>query len=123
MAWLWIALGGALGSLSRYGVVTAMQRSFPSAFPQGTLLVNVLGSLLIGVFMAWFLRQEAPREEWRWLAVVGFLGAFTTFSAFSWDTWRLLDEGRLVLAAGNVLGSVLLCLLATGVGVWLQRQF
>jgi CrcB protein len=114
-----IALGGALGALARYGVDEWIGRR-AGAFPWGILVVNVTGAFLIG------LMTEAlePRFESGWvrpLIVTGFLGAYTTFSTLSLDTYRLLDRGELDQALANVLGTVVLGLLAVWAGLRLGQ--
>jgi len=120
---LLVGLGGAAGSMARYAAAQAVQRWSMSPFPWGTLAVNVAGSFLIGVLMIWVLKAGEAREHYRLLLVTGAMGGFTTFSSFSWETWKLIEDGRLPLAAGNALLSVATCLLATLAGVMLARQF
>ncbi|MFZ5560380.1 MAG: fluoride efflux transporter CrcB [Pseudomonadota bacterium] len=120
---LLVALGGALGSLARYGMAAGVNRWAQSAFPWGTLFVNIAGSFLIGLLMVLLMKTGAWRESGRLLLVTGVMGGFTTFSSFSWETWKLIEAGRLPLAAANVLISVAVCLLATSAGAWLAKQF
>jgi fluoride exporter len=116
--YLWIALGGAIGSVARFWLSGLIARHWGEAFPWGTLLVNVSGSLLIG-FVA---TLTAP--DGRWLTATGFrlfflaglLGGYTTFSSFSLQTLALLQGGEWWRAAGNAVGSVLACLLAVWIG-------
>lgn len=125
MAWqalLLVALGGALGSVARHLASLGVARWSGPGFPWGTLFVNIAGSLLIGLVMAWVLKAGEARENMRLLLVTGVLGGFTTFSSFSWETWRLLEDGRLAAAGANILLSVGLCLLGTAAGVMLARQ-
>lgn len=122
-ALLLVALGGALGSLARYGASLGVNRWAQSSFPWGTLFVNILGSFLIGLIMVWVLKAGEVRENYRLLLVTGIMGGFTTFSSFSWETWKLIEEGRLPLAAANIFMSVGICLLATIAGVMLAKQF
>ncbi len=121
--YLLVALGGALGSMARYAAAAGVNRWAQSAFPWGTLFVNIIGSFLIGLIMVWLLKMGAWRENARLLLVTGIMGGFTTFSSFSWETWKLIEEGRLVWALGNVLTSVAVCLLATIAGALLAKQF
>ncbi len=115
---LWVALGGALGSAARYWCSGLAARLFGDGFPWGTLLVNVTGSLIIGFFAT----VTGPEGKWlvsgniRQFVMVGVLGGFTTFSAFSLQTLVLFEQGEWLRAAGNVLGSVLLCLAAVWFG-------
>lgn len=115
-----IAGGGAVGALLRYGV--ALSLAGRSGFPWATLAVNVSGSLLFGFLAVWLSERLPLAVELRAFLLVGMLGAFTTFSAFSWETLALLQEGAFVRAGTNVFASVILCVLAAAAGVWLARQ-
>jgi len=117
-----IAAGGALGAVLRYWVSLAVHGLAGSAFPYGTLVVNVVGSGAMGFLFVLFLERLALGGEWRALVLVGLLGAFTTFSTFSMETLNLLEEGAHLRAALNVLLSVVLCLGAAWVGVGLARN-
>jgi CrcB protein len=112
-----IALAGALGSLSRWGLDSLVERRIGGVFPWGILLVNVTGCLLIGVAAGLF---EARYEHETWLraaVMVGFLGGYTTFSTFALDSFRLLQQGLVGQALLNVAGSVVLALGAVWVGL------
>ncbi len=115
VVWFAVALGGAAGSVLRYAIGLAFVRT-SLAFPFGTLLVNVLGSFLIGVFARWF---SAPGLDpvWRIALTVGFCGGFTTFSTFSAELITLAQEGRTLRAAIYVVVSVSLAVLATVLGL------
>lgn len=115
-----IALGGAAGSLLRYGIGSVVQQRAGAGFPAGTLLVNVTGSLLLGFLMRWLLETTAS-PEMRAALTIGLCGGYTTFSTFSADTVRLLEEGSWGRAATYVLASVSLSLLATVAGLALAR--
>lgn len=117
-----IAAGGAVGAVSRYWFANGVYALLGRGFPWGTLAVNVLGSLLMGVLFVWLTERSSLGPEWRALLLVGFLGAFTTFSTFSLETLHLLTEAAYLKAALNMLGSVMACVLATGMGVVLARQ-
>ena len=106
-----IALGGAVGSILRYLMVSAI------GAPLGTAAVNVLGSFAIGVLFILL----GSRESWQFLLMTGLLGGFTTFSAFSLDSFTLFERGQIGLAAAYVAGSVGLSLLALGAGILLIR--
>jgi CrcB protein len=117
--YLWVALGGAIGSIGRYGIALAMVRLAGPRFPWGTLVVNVVGSFIIGYFGALSAgngRMPAPNEI-RLFVLVGFCGGFTTFSSFSLQTLELFRSGEALLGGVNVLGSVALCLAAVWLGV------
>jgi CrcB protein len=101
----WIAIGGACGALARYGLSLAVQRAAGGVFPWGTACVNLLGSLLIGVLAAAADERIVP-EPFRALLMIGLLGALTTFSTFSFDALRLIQDRQYALAAGYVAGSV-----------------
>ena len=109
---LLIALGGAAGTLARYGThVVARGVSERSNFPIATLVVNLAGCLLIGFLQGLLVERLNVREEFRLAIVVGFLGGFTTFSTFGWDTAALFRDGHvaraaLYLVASNVIGIV-----------------
>ncbi|MBX2825141.1 MAG: fluoride efflux transporter CrcB [Gammaproteobacteria bacterium] len=120
MSWLLVALGGALGAVSRYGIGRVLL-VYPG-FPFATLVVNVTGSFFIGYLAALFL-QRPGSDDLRLLLVTGFLGAFTTFSAFSLETLMLYQQGEPFRAALNILLSLVLCLGAVSAGFLLARQF
>ena len=93
-----------------------------SGFPWGTLAVNVAGSLVMGLLIAWLARRSAGDTDLRLLFATGFLGGFTTFSAFSLDAVTLYERGALTAAAGYVIASVTISILALFCGLWLARQ-
>jgi CrcB protein len=115
---LFIAGGGALGSVLRYLVAGWGQRLTPGVFPLGTLLVNVTGCLLIGYLGTLFAGPAVVREEYRLALLIGLLGGFTTFSTFGYETWALLSDREWGLAGANVLLSNVLGLGA----VWLGHR-
>lgn len=116
-----IALGGALGALSRYYLSVAVERFNTGAFPLGTFTVNVLGSLLIGAFFVLFMEKLHLVDTWRPVVVIGFLGALTTFSTYSLDALLLIQQGNYNTAFLYIIGSVLVCLLAAFTGMQLAR--
>ena len=117
-----IACGGALGALLRFGLSNGVAAVLGRAFPYGTLLVNVLGSLGIGMLYVLLTERVVAGADWRALLVVGLLGAFTTFSTFSIETLNLLELGLVGRAMANVLLNVALCLAACWLGLTLMRQ-
>ena len=104
-----IAFGGALGAVARYSCQSAVHQWLGRSFPYGTLVVNVLGSFFMGVLFAWFSQRTSVNDELRAALLVGLLGAFTTFSTFSFETVLLLQAGAYWRAVGNMVLSVLLC--------------
>jgi len=117
-----IAGGGALGAVFRFGVSNGVYRILGRDFPYGTLAVNVIGSLLMGVLFTLFVERMAISAEWRSAILIGFLGAFTTFSTFSFETISLIQSGALLRAMLNIVISVILCLSATWLGLGIGRQ-
>jgi CrcB protein len=116
-----IALGGALGAVLRYGLVTGAMAFIGKTFPYGTLLVNVIGSFAIGVLYFWFQSRAAHHEMLRATLIIGVLGGFTTFSAFSIETLNLALGGQPLRAGLNVVLNVVLCLVAAYAGMKLFR--
>ena len=117
-----IAVGGAFGSVLRFLVSTWTYNRLGSGFPYGTLLVNVAGSLLMGLLYTLLVERSSLDPVWRAGLLVGVLGGFTTFSAFSMETLNLIASGELPKALANILLSVGLCLTATWIGVLGARQ-
>ncbi len=124
--YLAIAVGGALGAMSRYGLMNLVQTTLSGRlpgdqFPWGTWVVNVSGSLLIGILYVLIAEKMTLPSEARALLVVGFLGAFTTFSTFSLDTLLLIQQGWLLQAITYIVSSVVVCILLTWLGMVLTR--
>jgi fluoride exporter len=117
-----IATGGAVGALLRFWVSNGIYALLGRSFPYGTLAVNVLGSLLMGLLYVLLVDKLALGPQWRAALLIGLLGAFTTFSTFSIETLNLMEEGELLKALLNVLLSVTLCLAATWIGVLAGRS-
>ena len=117
-----IAGAGAVGALFRFGLSNGVYRVLGREFPYGTLVVNALGSLLIGYFFVLFLERVDASEIWRSAILIGLLGSFTTFSTFSLETLNLFNEGAYVKAMLNVILSVAMCLAGTWMGFALARQ-
>ena len=122
LKYLLIALGGGLGSVLRYLLHGSVQRLVGSAFPWGTLAVNVLGCLLIGCLAAVFAVHAQIREEYRLGLTVGVLGGFTTFSTFGFETFKLVEQGAMGLALFYMFASCVLGLLAVAGGYWMIHR-
>lgn len=121
MTVLAIALGGALGAVSRYGVGLLALQWFGRGWPWGTLAINISGSLLMGFVFALIIRHGAVHQDWQPITMVGFLGAFTTYSTFALETVVLLEADRWLAAVSYALASVGGCVLAALAGLLLAR--
>jgi CrcB protein len=106
MRTIWVGVAGFFGAISRYGVGAWMARAERGQFPLHTLVINLTGSLVLGVLFALFASRFTHSETLRLALTVGFLGAYTTFSTFSLETWGLIDEGLFARAAAYVGASV-----------------
>lgn len=116
-----IALGGALGAVSRFLLGNAVSRAIGSALPYGTFMINVIGCFAMGLLTTIIVDRELLPAAWRLFLCVGLLGGFTTFSSFGYEALMLLTEGRLLAALAYVGGSVALGLVAAGAGVLCAR--
>jgi CrcB protein len=121
MHWLSIAIGGALGAMVRYWVSGCLLPISSYKFPYATFSVNVVGSLLMGILYVLIVERGGLPEQARHLLMVGFLGAFTTFSTFSLDAISLWQNGGQTMALIYVFSTVFSCLLAIIVAIWLTR--
>lgn len=119
--WILVAVGGALGSMARYGLSGAVPRLVPTLFPLGTFVVNVLGCLVFGVIVSLANERFLIGPTGRAFFLVGVLGGFTTFSSFAFESFALLRDGQSVWASVNILGQVVLGLVAMWTGYLLPR--
>lgn len=119
---LWVGLGGFLGAISRFLTANAIFKWMDKPYPFGTLSVNLIGSFLIGVAFIWLVKHEFGGDAHRHLFMVGFLGAFTTFSTFSLESLTLIQQGRLGAALSYIGISLVGCILATALGMILTKQ-
>lgn len=118
---VFIGLGGAIGAVGRFLLISAVGHYTHTGFPWGTLTVNVVGALALGAVLELSALAWSPTPEIRAMLVVGVMGAFTTFSAFSMDLYYLLDRGQIVSAGAYAVASVLVCLVAFWAGLSLMR--
>ena len=116
-----ISLGAVLGANCRYWLGGWAVERFGAAFPYGTLIINVSGSFLLGLLITLLTGRLGIGPEWRLLAAVGFLGAYTTFSTYTYESISLILEGKLGLGMLNLFGSSILGGLAVLLGIWLGR--
>ncbi len=107
LALLLVAVGGGIGSVARYLVGGWFADRFGPAFPYGTFVINVTGSFIIGFFLAFAQERISLSPYWRLFFAVGFVGGYTTFSTFEYESVRLLQDGEMLLGALYLLGSVL----------------
>lgn len=116
-----VALGGAAGAVSRYLVDGWISGRTGGQFPWGTLAINVSGSFLIGLLFALAIEADVLPSSIRGPVMIGFIGAYTTFSTLMLESWRLFEDGAALLALGNVVGSSLLGIVAVMAGLTLGR--
>jgi CrcB protein len=117
-----VLIGGGAGALARYMAASAIMARFGGKFPLGTLVINVTGSFLIGFLMTILTGRLQLDPRWRLLLVVGFLGGYTTFSSFEWETYTTVREGQLWAGMLNVVSSVMLGYVAVWLGSMLARR-
>jgi fluoride exporter len=120
--YLLVVIGGGTGALARYVAASAIMTRFGGKFPLGTLVINVTGSFLIGFLMTVLTERFKLDPNWRLLLVVGFLGGYTTFSSFEWETYSSVREGGLWAGMLNVVSSVMLGYVAVTLGSMLARR-
>jgi CrcB protein len=116
-----VGLGGFAGAVLRWLVDGWVSERNPTAFPFGTLVVNLTGTFVLGVLFAWVIERDVLPPDVRIPLMVGFVGAYTTFSTFMLESWRLVEDGAYALAAANLVGSVALGLVALVAGLAIGR--
>ena len=121
MIYVLIAIGGAAGAVSRYVVDDSLTRWLGGSFPVGTLVVNLSGSFLLGILFALAIERSSLPSDIRAPVMIGFIGAYTTFSTWMLESARLMEDGAWLLAAANLGGSVLLGLIAVFAGLAVGR--
>lgn len=121
MAYLWIALGAVVGASARYFLSGFIARNLSAAFPYGTLVINVTGSLVLGFFLILAGERMLLDPRWRFLIAIGFCGSYTTFSSYAFETFAYIEQGQWLLMAVNIAASNLLCLAAVLTGAAIAR--
>lgn len=116
-----VGVGGFAGAVARWLVDAWISERNPTAFPFGTLVVNLTGSFLLGLLFAWVLERNVLPPDVRAPLMIGFLGAYTTFSTYMLESWRLVEDGAWALALTNLAGSVVLGMVAVLAGLAVGR--
>jgi len=119
--YLWVSLGGILGVNLRYFLSRVITRLSDAAFPYGTLVINVTGSLVLGFFLVWTTERVLADPRWRLLVSIGFCGSYTTFSGYAYETMSYFEQGHWTLFATNILANNVLCLVAILAGAMIAR--
>jgi|SRR6185437_301088 fluoride exporter len=122
MSYLLVFFGGGLGATLRHAVNVACARGFGTAFPYGTFIINITGSIMMGLIAGYLAFKGEASQPWRLFVMTGILGGYTTFSAFSLDTALLYERGEIGLALFYVLGSVVLSIAGVFAGLALVRH-
>ncbi len=123
MTYLIVFLGGGIGAALRHGINIASARTLGTAFPYGTLLINISGSLIMGLVAAYFAFKGDASQHWRLFLTTGILGGYTTFSAFSLDAALLYERGEIGMAGVYVLASVVISIAGLFAGLAIVRSF
>ena len=116
-----ISLGAMVGANARYLLSRYAVKLLGPVFPYGTLIINIVGSLIVGFFLAWTSERALVDPRWRLLIVVGFCGSFTTFSSYAFESMAYFEQGQWSLMAANILSNNVLCLVAVMAGMALAR--
>lgn len=119
--YLIVGIGGFFGAMCRYAVAIWIGQKWGRSFPLGTFIINISGSFFIGLLMTFFTERFMVNPQWRLLMVVGFLGAYTTFSTFEYETGRLVRDGEWLIASMNVILSVFIGFVALKIGELIAR--
>jgi CrcB protein len=116
-----ISLGAIVGANARYWLSRYSAQALGPVFPYGTLIINVMGSVIVGFFLVWTSERVLVDPRWRLLVVIGFCGSFTTFSSYAFETMAYFEQGQWLLMFSNVLSNNLMCLAAALAGMALAR--
>jgi CrcB protein len=120
-AYLWVSLGALLGANLRYFVSRLAAKLLSTDFPYGTLIINITGSFILGLFLIWTTERVLADPKWRLLVAIGFCGSYTTFSSYAFETMAYFEQGHWSLFAANVLTNTLFCLAAVLAGGAIAR--
>ena len=120
-SYLWVSLGAIFGANFRYFVSRIITRFSTTAFPYGTLFINITGSLLLGFFLIWTTERVLADPRWRLLVAIGFCASYTTFSSYAFETMSYFEQGHWLLFATNILANNVLCLGAILLGAMIAR--
>jgi fluoride exporter len=120
-SYAWISVGAVMGANLRYFLSKLITRWSDAAFPLGTLVINITGSLVLGFFLVWTTERVLANPLWRWLVAVGFCGSYTTFSSYAFETMAYFEQGNWGLFAANIAANNLLCLGAVLAGMVMAR--
>lgn len=120
-SYAWISVGAIVGANLRYFLSKLITQVTDAAFPVGTLLINITGSLILGFFLVWTTERVLANPLWRWMIAIGFCGSYTTFSSYAFETMAYFEQGNWGLFATNVIANNLLCLGAVLAGMALAR--
>ena len=121
MNYLWICLGAVVGASARYFLSGFVARHIATAFPYGTLLINITGSLILGFFLVYSTERVLLDPRWRLLVAIGFCGSYTTFSSYAFESFALMEQSQWVMMSLNIALSNVLCLAAVVGGAALAR--
>ena len=119
---LLISIGAIIGANLRYFVAQYVARLIPSTFPLGTLVINITASFILGFFLIWTSERVLADPRWRLFIAVGFCATYSTYSSFAYETFALFEKGQMALAALNILGTNVVCLIAVMLGAMLARS-
>ena len=120
-AYLWVSLGALLGANLRYFVSRLAAKLLSTDFPYGTLIINITGSFILGLFLIWTTERVLADPKWRLLLAIGFCGSYTTFSSYAFETMAYFEQGHWSLFAANILTNNLFCLAAVLAGGAIAR--
>ena len=120
-AYLWVCIGAVVGASARYALSRYAAKVISAAFPWGTLIINVTGSFILGLFLIWTTERALVDPKWRLLIAIGFCGSYTTFSSYAFESIAYFEQGHWSLFAANVLGNNVLCLAAVLAGAAIAR--